>query len=421
MTTATLISRSLSIFTTRRVIILIALLALLISSGIIDPSKLYNGTGYEFPKVETIRIASIFIILCGSYLEFQKHFLTRLDKIFIVVSIFTAIFNLVFAINQNVSLFGNVFRNQGILLYLPVFLSLIVIYRIFESRHIKYLFLTILVASFMNAIRALLQFKDLMSDPEKFAKGFYVNGFFGQTNFFSTLMIFGVIAAAYFFGKKLHARNKLPYASLIVLFSVGTFLSLSRWGILTLVLAVSLIIIFELGFKRLLKYILILLYTLLIPGMVLAHYYYPGYEMHIDIWKKSFFAFIDAPIQNKVFGYGFDNLNNVFLSRNAFPGLNVDRAHSFILDTLTQLGAIGTMIFIAPIAISLRFLNRILGDRKLFFVFLAFTAFVVKTAVNEYSIANLYMFLIVSVALVKLVLNFEEDIEGSFEVKEEQK
>jgi hypothetical protein len=38
-------------------------------------------------------------------------------------------------------------------------------------------------------------------------------------------------------------------------------------------------------------------------------------------------------------------------------------------------------------------------------MFLAFTAFVIKTTVNEYSISNLYMFFVVSVGLLKLISN----------------
>jgi O-antigen ligase len=403
-----LILRTSNSISAKRLIIFGALMTLFVSSGIIDPIHLFNGTGYEFPKVEIIRVMSIFIILCGIYLEFQKTFFTRLDKIIITVSIISIIASVLVSINQQVAVFGNVFRNQGALLYLPILISMVVIYRVFEARHVKYLFITILAASLINAARALLQFRDLLSDPEKFSKGIYVNGFFGQSNFFSALMIFGLIAAAYFFGKKLSARYKLSFASLITLFSVATFLSLSRWGILTLVVTAVLIVLYELGFRRLLKFAFILFYILLIPGMVLASAVYPEYEMHFDIWTKSFYAYRDAPILNKIFGYGFDNLNNVFLSRNAFPGLNVDRAHNLILDLATQFGLIGMGLLISPVVFAVRALDRIMDDRKLFFLFLGFTTFILKTTVNEYSISNLYMFFVVSIGLMKLVFGREE-------------
>jgi O-antigen ligase len=410
-----LIIRTTNTITAPRLIIFGALIALFISSGIIDPSHLFNGTGYEFPKVEVLRVLSICIILCGIYLEFQRSFFTKWDKIFITVSTLSIILSVLVSINQQVSIFGNVFRNQGALLYLPILISLVVLYRVFEARHVKYLFITILAASLINAARALLQFKDLLSDPEKFSKGIYVNGFFGQSNFFSALMVFGLIAAAYFFGKKLSARYKLSFASLITLFSVATFLSLSRWGILTLIATAVLIVLYELGLKRLLKYLFILFYILLIPGMALSSAIYPEYEMHFDIWTKSFYAYRDAPILNKIFGYGFDNLNNVFLSRNAFPGLNVDRAHNLILDLATQFGLAGIGLLLAPVVLAIKTINKILDNRKLFFLFLAFTTFILKTTVNEYSISNLYMFFVVSVGLMKLVLTQKRTDDSNIE------
>jgi hypothetical protein len=86
-----LILRTSNSISAKRLIIFGALMTLFVSSGIIDPIHLFNGTGYEFPKVEIIRVMSIFIILCGIYLEFQKTFFTRLDKIIITVSIISII------------------------------------------------------------------------------------------------------------------------------------------------------------------------------------------------------------------------------------------------------------------------------------------------------------------------------------------
>jgi O-antigen ligase len=106
-----------------------------------------------------------------------------------------------------------------------------------------------------------------------------------------------------------------------------------------------------------------------------------------------------------VFGYGFDNLNNVLQPRGVFPGLNVDRAHNILLDLVTQFGLIGFGLVTIPLAYAFKAIDRVMNDRKLFFLFLAFTAFIFKTTVNEYSISNLYMFFVVAAGLLKLLLH----------------
>ncbi len=380
---------------------LATIFAVVISSLIVDPANLFNGTGFEFPKVEVIRLASIGIIFLGLILEYRNQILGKWGRIIASVLGVGMILSLLVSIDPRITLFGNFFRHQGLLLYLPIAISLVFVFKTFQNKYFNWLLFGILFAAVMNAFRGLLQFRELISDPEKFSLGLYVNGFFGQTNFFSTLLLFGLITSAYFLGRKIELAFKLSHASIVVLMALGIFLSLSRWGILTLFVTVIWILLFELHFKRLLKLSLILFYVLLIPLMFVGSLIYPEYEMHIDIWKKSIIALWEAPLQNKALGFGFDNVNTVFQHYGLFPGLNVDRAHNIILDFLLQLGAFGLAGIIALVGIFVKMWNKIFEDRKIFFLFLMFTVFVLKTVVNEYSVANLYLFFVITTLLLK--------------------
>ncbi len=382
-------------------ITLISIFAVTFSSIILDPSLLYNGTGFEFPKVEVIRLASLLIIFLGLILEYKKHILGIVGKIVCTVLGIAMILSFIVSINPEVALFGNFFRHQGLLLYLPIALSFVFIYKTFQSKYFNLLLFGVLFAAIVNSFRALLQFRELISDPEKFSMGLYVNGFFGQTNFFSTILLFGIIASAYFLGRKIEVAFKLSHASIIILLTFCMFLSLSRWGILTLAIVLIWLLLYELKFTRILKLTMFCFYIALLPAMVLGSLLFPGYEMHIDIWKKSIISFWEAPIQNKLFGFGFDNVNNVFQHYNLFPGLNVDRAHNFLLDIVLQLGLLAVTGIVVVFGFIIKGWNQIFEDRKNFFLFLMFTMFILKTSVNEYSISNLYMFLMISVLMFK--------------------
>lgn len=422
----------------KNLIILITSTTIFLSTIVVDHSDTVSGRGFEYAKVTTIQIGSIiligltisFLILntLADFIQFKRPAIFKLENynysliVFLLFVLAMVVATLISPF-ADIALNGNTFRYQGLNTYLPIIVSAFIILKSVNFKNWHLLSLAIITSAVVNSVEAYSQFYKLASnDPGMIREGIWVNGFYGQANFFSTHIITAIILTAYYLTVrivkiKLTALKLivpcLAFLTLLLLISIAIF-SYSEWGWVALGIAIFLIITYELLPKKLYLVFFIILLVLFFPIAGVIYLFLPRYELRFEIWQKIrdimiYQNFIDInDAKYTFFGFGFDTLGQLFQNKRIIPNLLIDRAHNIFFDILIQLGVIGFGFFSIIYAKIFRNLKKIVENRVLFFLFLAGLIWMFKSLINEYSIANLYQWVILIGGLIGLMELKEE-------------
>lgn len=395
-------------------IVIVASLAILISPFVVDYSNLPKG--YELPKVSFINAISALIIILGVIKYLGNLYRTRLFKIpkdFLILGVVIIIFLFTTLVSPhfNIAVYGNSFRDQGLITHLLIVIMAYILYKSITRRNFYLIAVSFVLSAFLQSGAAYLQaIKLAQTDPKALLEGYWVNGTFGQANFFSGRLLIGLIFSSYFIGENLGIKFAGLLKTLLVfatLFIVGALLiSLSIWGIITAAAAIIVILFFELLPKKIFPYFFYLIAAAATIGGVYYLYQTTEYNLRIEIWQNlTRLIFTQAETKNMILGYGFDTLGQGFKDWAYFPGFLIDRAHNFFLDILFQIGVAGlaivSLVIIKPL---ISFRNKV-GDRKFAFAFFALFFWLVRSFVHESGIVNLLDFLVVlalSLAFLKV-------------------
>lgn len=400
-------------FLEKNLIVIVASLAILISPFVVDYSNLPKG--YELPKVSFLNAMSVVIILLGAikYIEVlyrTKKFRVPKDFIIFAILMIIFIFSTLVSPHFNLAVYGNSFRDQGLITHALIVASAYVVYKSISRRNFVLLAVAFVLSSILQSGAAYVQVvKLIQTDPQSILDGYWVNGTFGQANFFSGRLLLGLIFSTYFIGENLGIKFAWFFKTLLLLatlFIVGALLlSLSIWGIVTAAAAIVLILIYELFPKKFFPYFFFLVAAIATIGGVYYIYQTTEYNLRLEIWKNlSKLIFTQALPKNMILGYGFDTLGQGFKDWAYFKGVLIDRAHNFFLDVLFQVGVAGlTIVSIILVKPIIEFRKKA-DDRKFTFAFFALFFWLFRSFVHESGITNLYDFLIVlgmALALMK--------------------
>ena len=395
----------------KNIAILIISLILFLAPLIVNYSDLPKG--FEIPKVHFLNISTLVLIAVSVILLLKNKIgLSTLKKPIIIIFVITLLllFTTLLTPYMNISLFGNSFRDQGFIFYILVLFAGFITFLNIKKENQTLIFLSIYLSALIQSIVAISQFINLLNTrPEIIDDGYWINGTYGQANFFSGHIILGIICGVYLitllwvYRKKKFARISILLiikTLLILLFSL--IISFSIFGWITFIL-----LFFILTFYFLLKkehFYKLFIFTIILSiltALVLLNFIQDN--LRIEIWKNSLDLLFNNFPQNPtrlLFGYGFDTLGNVFKDAGRFAGVIIDRGHNLFIDIIIQTGVLTFAIFSYLIFFVIKNLKKIVFDRSLFFLFLLFFAIIFKTFIHEYSAVLFYTFVVLFGALL---------------------
>src|SRR5690606_34266171 len=121
-------------------------------------------------------------------LQFDKGFFVLLLMLFIycVSSIFSDY--------QDISVYGNSFRNQGLIFYSLITVLAYLVYKNVDRKNHILIPAVFFISGVIQAVVGLTQYINLAQRrPELLDDGLWINGNYGQANFFSTHLVLAII------------------------------------------------------------------------------------------------------------------------------------------------------------------------------------------------------------------------------------
>lgn len=404
--------------------LIVLLLSILISPLILDNTSLPKG--YELPKVLFLQITSVVLFSIVTIKTVIKSINNKKIKINIkfvisLIILISVILSTLTSDYQFTSLHGNPFRLQGGITHILMILYGLSIVTISKESNIKYILLTLLLSSVMQSILGYQQFINLLlNDPRSILDGYWVNGSFGQANFFSGRLILGFISGIYLLTLNIPYRNIIKYLLKILLLLsiliilIALILSFSTWAIVTIAIFSILILTYEIFGQRVLK-ILFLLSFLISLGIFI--YYLnsnPVFNLRLDIWQKIIDLLRGETNFVKIlFGYGFDTLGLVLSDTGRYVNIYVDRAHNFFLDLITQGGLVFLISLSSLILIPLVKMFKDKNSNLYIYSFILLAMWIFRSFIHESGIVNLYDFiLILSICIYLSSDSIKESLRG---------
>lgn len=417
--------------------IILASLIIFVAPLVVNYNDLPKG--YEIPKVVFFQISTLIlfaIFLARTVFSFTNSKPIRLEKslvvliitiVLIIISSLVSPFSNGFdieSLKSNISLVGNSFRLQGAYTHVLMAIFAYIIYKRANRKNVVLIFVALFLSSLIQAGVSFGQLSYFIKvDPKVIFEGYYINGTFGQANFYSGRIMLGILSAIFLttiagnfisrFKKFRIALNIIVFALLpisTIFLIIGLFISFSTWGIISSILLVFLLILYEVSVLRKFKkyhfgYLFGVIFSVgLITGAILLtkQYYDNVDNFRLLIWQRIYEISQKSPVQNIIFGFGFDTLGEVFKIFGEFKGLYVDRAHNFFLDIYSQAGLLSLVGFLGLYVLSaLKFVfNK--SSRTLTYLFIGCIVWIFRSFVHESGIVNLYDFLILFAATLAL-------------------
>lgn len=382
-----------------------------------------SGIGYELPKVSFILWGAILIsiayIVPAILHNLKKIYSLTLNRSTIITGLVmvSLLATIVFLpeLYQQTAISGNSFREQGILFYFSLIILGYLIFSLVTKQSAKLIAKSFILGGVIQAVLALNQVYYFFQNnqSELLGKGLYINGSFGQSNFFSGYIIIGLFFSIYFFIKSKISR-KVLYFILIVLSLISLIFSLSYWGIISVVFGVILLISYELfvKFDRA-RFFTVYLYVLtaLVVILFIFLFRFTGelaflseFKLRPEIWDSILKIFFGGaiPLGNFIFGYGFDTLRLVFADFGFSSLTRVDRAHNVFLDILSQNGVLGAIIFFAFIVYIYKNIQKLFYNKITIYFSLVTLLWIFRSIVSESGVVNILQFIILIAITLRL-------------------
>lgn len=363
--------------------------------------------GFELAKVNFLNLTTLLLFSLFLFQIIRRGLnLEQLRKNKLVISFIFLVFlsfflSTILTSYPDIALFGNSFRQQGFFFHFLLIIIAVLSYLNINRKNYIFILLSIFFSAIIQSFVAIGQFIDFLNRrPELIDDGLYINGTFGQANFFSTLIVIGIASSILIFKLLLAKRFKFRRISLFLVFIsfiiqlVGLTISYSIFGWivggLTLIVLLPNIFMSKSTYKKYFYTILLLLIPL---SLILLDQYRTN--LRYEIWISSIDIFLNnLDLEHQLFGSGFDTLGNVIRDSGKFPSAIIDRGHNILIDILMQIGIFGVIIVTFILFRIFRNLNSILSESYRFSMFIIFFLFFLKIIVHEYSAMQTFLLFI---------------------------
>lgn len=396
-------------FILQQAIIVITSLALAISPFVVDYSNLPSG--FELPKVMFFQAICVVIVIL-SILNFGIDIINNRDFAFKKGFLLTVILSLIFLLSsllsdfKEVSLWGNSFRFQGFFTYFLIIWAIFAVYKSISKKNWHILSLSVIASTIVQSFVALNQFKEYVAiDPNIIKEGVWINGTFGQANWFAGRILIAIILCCFYIGLNINAKKtskilfKFLFGFILSLFITTLGLTFSIWGIISATVAIICIVLYEALPKKVFGILVLLMSILSIFAMVIFTRIGSEYNLRIDIYN-SIVNLLTQPINLNqlrilLFGFGFDTLVDVFRASNLMAGVIVDRAHNFIFDIIISTGFLSLGVFLFLVKNTYANLIKNNKNRILDYCAIAIILWMFRSLVHENGIVNTMDFFVI--------------------------
>lgn len=339
--------------------------------------------GFELAKVHGIQFIGAlslmilpWILFINAYYQgvvFRKQILQRFPVLIILALLFIVlVLGAVFSPYSNTAFEGSYWRGMGVVTIGAIMIIDGNFLLFVQKEHLKTLAIIFLLIGMVHlgfGVADIWKFREQIT-----SSGDYINGRFGQANFYAASVLAQIIVVSFFIWQSIKAKQRL-LASLSTVYlglCLGVLMATqSRGGIAVLIYLILAVAISCLARNRHNLRLTLLLITALVFGSVLVHYTYNNDLSRQMYWQETWGMIADRPI----LGYGSDTMLSVSQSKQAFNGRYVDRAHNLFLDVLFNYGLVGAVIILLLVGYILWGVSKNGYDRRqelLLFLLLAF-------------------------------------------------
>lgn len=342
---------------TTKLIIALVCAQLFMGALIFDSDNL--PLGYELAKSTYIQFMGVIILIVGlsgiawHWLKHKPLLSWRFAVLWgLIASWVISTYN---AIDPDIALLGNPYRLQGLVYWLLLLAVGLVVYYYKNNELITGVIITIYTNGVAHALFALVQIVQLWQhDPNLITQGFYVNGFYGQSNFFGGKLSLCIIINLWLLWRLYKTKKLNPVIGFILgstlsLFLLGLIASFSYGSWLGLITVIATLVLYK-GYQRYGKIVIgavaVLISLMAIAGAIAL----AQSDLRGQLWWESVHVLPNSPW----WGFGFDNLHLVFGKLGKLLGLVVDRAHNLGLEILTSTGIVGTILLVLLLFPSLK-------------------------------------------------------------------
>lgn len=343
----------------------------------------------------------IIIYLIGIFTG--KFKFTYADYIIYVLIIF-AVLSTIFAIDTNISIFGEEYRYEGLLSIISYYLIFLNVKNISNKKYKNNIISIFLIVGVFQVLYGMLQVYTDFSFIKHFSKSYMAMGLCGNPNFFGSYIIMQLMLAISFY----LIERKKRYLLLTIIFFIGLTLAGSTGPFLGFLLSfIFLIICFhkKTNIKTIIKTIILLIITYFIIDYSINYTYHKVFSSDIDrnynisteivdtvinkdknsdtigngrliVWKNS------LPLVKKYWlvGAGLDNFKKVY-PYNGISHIYFDKAHNVYLQMAITNGSIVLILYCALCFII--FIKGIRFKNKYYIsIYMAFVGYSIQAFAN---------------------------------------
>lgn len=310
--------------------------------------------------------------------------------------IILAIISTIFAIDRNISIYGEYKRNEGLFSLLAYYLIFLNLKNITNKKYTTIIIKTIIIVGIFQVIYGILQVYTNFGFIKHYSRPYMASSLSGNPNFFGGYMVMHTLMMLVLYTFK----NEKKYLYLSVVFFIGLCLASSTGPFLGLIITIIFFIIVyrnKIDLKRLFKLLLVFLIVYIIVDLsvklvqegIFKNTIEDNYNItrelknggqngfgngRIELWKNS------LPFIGKYWltGAGIDNFGKVYGVRN---GLYFDKAHNIYLQIIITNGAFALVLYLLLCFIC--FLKGLkLKDKLYIALYIAFIGYSVQGFVN---------------------------------------
>lgn len=305
--------------------------------------------GFEMAKADAVKFVSLvallplvirlykLISLDWENMQGLTSLLSNKYKVGILVLALAVAFQLVVATANSpyleVAVNGNPYRYSGLIMLigLGILFTTFSLIRI-PSTLLKIIIHFYLLFALVHALIGIVDFSGLSFAQVEL--GMYVNGNFGQANFFANTLAAGAIIAFIYCINALRRRRvviMLAYALsfLLLILVIGMSYSYGTWVVLPIVVVGFLVSRMH-GYRRLSpknRLIGSILFLVIAASLIMLGIFYTDEARRLT-WDAAWQLIKARPLT----GYGADTLAESLKASNLLPGRFIDRAHNIILE-----------------------------------------------------------------------------------------
>lgn len=317
--------------------------------------------------------------------------------IIIYFLIILSIVSTIFAVNRNISIYGEYKRNEGLLSIISYYLIFLNLKNINNKKYVNIIIKTIVTVGIVQVIYAILQVYTQFNFIKHYSRPYMASSLSGNPNFFGGYMVMHtlIMFVLYIF------KEKKIYLYLSVLFFIGLCLASSTGPFLGLIITIIFFTIFyrkKIDFKKLFKILFIYLITFIVIDLsvkfvqenIFKNSIEDNYNItrelkkkggtngfgngRLELWKNS------LPLINKYWltGAGLDNFGKIYGVRN---GLYFDKAHNVYLQMIITNGLFALILYLVLCLICC-LKNLKLKDELYISLFIAFVGYSIQAFAN---------------------------------------